>query len=84
MKLSRIDYIGLNGNDGLHYEEEIVMSMTRKDFEAIAHILREKGLVIDHKETIYELANDLARYFKQANPSFDKVKFIRACGWYQD
>ena len=86
MKLSRIDFIGLNGNDGLHYEEEAVMSMTRKDFEAIANIIKEFKQNIDpHLLTINTYINmmvrDLSNYFKQSNSSFDKERFIKACGY---
>ena len=84
MKLSRIDLIGLNGNDGLHYEEEVVMSMTRKDFQAIASIIRTHKLAppTGGKVVIDFLIDDLAEYFKVANGSFDKERFLRACGFY--
>lgn len=84
MKLSRIDLIGLNGNDGLHYEEEVVMSMTRKDFQAIASIIRHYKLEspTDSGYTIEFLVKDLSDYFQQANSSFDKDRFMRACGFY--
>jgi hypothetical protein len=83
MKLSRIDLIGQNGNDGLHYAEEVIMSMTRKDFEAIAEIIRKANL-LPKEIGLKDIAQELSSYFKHANPSFDKHKFMRACGWYQE
>lgn len=55
MKLSRIDYIGLNGNDGLHYkEEEIKQSLLDKlSFD-------HKGFIYLTKREVAEIAYDLA------------------------
>ncbi len=84
MKLSRIDYIGLNGGDGEHYEElrsdgassydlEVLMSMTAKDFDAIARILKDNV-------ASFEVCANLAAYCKTANPRFDTDLFIGRCG----
>ena len=62
------------------------MSMVRKDFEAIAKILRERHLQQLNQDglDLYLLCEELARYFKKANPTFDKGKFMRNAGWYQE
>jgi hypothetical protein len=57
--------------------------MTKKHYEAIAKALKthkphENWL---NKHTQYELmVCDLAAYFAQDNPRFDKYKFYEACG----
>lgn len=58
--------------------------MTRKDFEAIAKSIRYHLIQspTDGKIAIRYLADDLCTHFKQANSSFDKEKFLRACGFY--
>lgn len=59
------------------------MSMTRKDFKAIAEIIRKYNL-IGTKDGVffYELVNEFATYFKKANSTFDHSKFMKSCGWY--
>lgn len=51
--------------------------MTKKDFEAIARILKSKDGRIDAVEMI---AEDLADLFAADNPRFDRDRFIEACG----
>lgn len=61
--------------------------MTKKHFEAIAKIISEHGPVPgadDFGNQCYERARraitwDLADYFHQANPRFDRLRFLRAC-----
>lgn len=60
------------------------MSMTRKDFKAIAEIIRKYNLTTHDSLDLYNLAKDLTVYFKQANPTFDKGKFLKAAGYYQE
>lgn len=60
------------------------MSMTRKDFEAIAEIVREYKLQKNQHESVYELTTRLSHYFRQANSTFNKGKFFKACGYYQE
>ena len=62
------------------------MSMTRRDFKAIAEKIRYYHIQspMDGKIAIRYLADDLCLHFKQANPTFDKGKFLRACGFYQE
>ncbi len=62
------------------------MSMTRKDFEAIASIIKEFKQNIDpHLLTtntyINMMVRDLSNYFKQSNSAFDKERFMKACGY---
>ncbi len=60
------------------------MSMTRKDFNAVAEIIRKYNLLHVDNLDLHNLANELAVYFKKANPTFDRGRFIKACGWYQE
>lgn len=57
------------------------MSLTKKHYEEIARILKK------HSSANYcsfgVLAEDLADYFLQDNPRFDKKKFFEACGRYR-
>jgi hypothetical protein len=59
--------------------------MTKKDFEAIAAIIKnrlewadpvEYGVISGIKLT----ARDMADYFETVNPRFDRDRFIAACG----
>lgn len=56
--------------------------MTRKDFEAIAAVLRDhipvQGEAVDI--TYLDTAVDLADYFETQNPLFDRARFMSACG----
>ncbi len=57
--------------------------MTKKHFVKIAAILREH---MDSAPDVYEadrvkrIAQDLSAEFRQINPNFDPVKFLKACG----
>lgn len=59
------------------------MSMTRTDFKAIAEIIREYKILHDDA-AVYVLTTRLCNYFRQSNPTFDKGKFLRDCGFYQE
>ena len=56
------------------------MSMSKKDFEAIASILRQQADGEDEtaRGAIYELAGNLADYFAETNPLFDHGRFETA------
>jgi len=54
------------------------MSMTRKDFKAIAKILRE---YTDQSDFDFPLVQVLANYFKEVNPNFNRCKFMEAAGY---
>lgn len=48
------------------------MSMSRKNYEAIAKILKEAK----YRDNIID---DLADYFEDDNPNFNRDRFIAAC-----
>ena len=62
--------------------------MTKKDFIAVAEIIREHGNIFSHncsfddgaKFAANRIALELAKVFKQQNPRFDTVRFLEACG----
>jgi hypothetical protein len=63
--------------------------MRRNDFKEIASIVRKHKLNIEglyNSQIPLLLLNDLIEdfcvVFKKSNPSFDKSKFMKACGWY--
>lgn len=56
--------------------------MRRDDFKAIAEIIREYKIVATNEEPVYVLTTKLCQYFRQNNSTFDKEKFLRACGFY--
>jgi len=49
--------------------------MRKKHYEAIASIVK---LNFDGTQPV--LARDLADYFEQDNPKFDRARFLEACG----
>ena len=59
--------------------------MTRKDFEAIAAILRENALVQSNDAAAHVaqflIALQLADYFETVNPRFNRTKFLIASGF---
>lgn len=61
------------------------MSMTRTNFKAIAEIIRKyKTGENGHIPELRSFTTELATYFKQANPTFERSRFMRACGWYDE
>lgn len=67
------------------------MTMRRSNFKAIAEIIRhykinseiqDPSKTMSKHELMYHLTDKLASYFKQDNPSFDRERFMKACGWY--
>lgn len=59
--------------------------MRRNDFKEIAEVLRKyhtEGTI--EKLALRNLVEDLSSYFRQSNPAFDKGKFVKACGFYQE
>lgn len=56
------------------------MSTTKKDYIAIAAILRQRAEDEDEaaRGAIYAVAGDLADYFAEANPLFDHGRFEAA------
>lgn len=62
--------------------------MTKKHFGAIAEILKsyQSTRVLSPGDidsptpvTIDDVANDMADYFQQENPRFDRERFLKAC-----
>ena len=62
--------------------------MTRKDFIAVAEIIRDHGNILSinsafdngAKFAANRIARELAKVFKQQNPRFDTARFLEACG----
>lgn len=64
--------------------------MTKKHFQEIAEILRNKIVPTSYQtqdaptvrqlNTAVQIAYDLCPIFKKLNPRFDKQKFLAACG----
>lgn len=57
------------------------MTMRRADFKEIAEVIRMHKL-IDPTVVSMGLLEDLCVVFRKSNPTFDKGKFLRACGFY--
>lgn len=55
------------------------MTLTKKNYEAIASILREH-IMWDTVGVVDETAKDLADYFATDNKNFDRTRFLQACG----
>lgn len=58
--------------------------MSRKDYIAIAKIIKESG-GLDHafchdKRHVAGIAKEMAFYFKSQNSRFDSQRFLDACG----
>lgn len=62
------------------------MSMTRKDYEVIAKVIKTHRdaalatLLTDEAAAIEAVAEDLAGEFAVSNPAFKAPKFLKACG----
>jgi hypothetical protein len=57
--------------------------MSRKDYEAIAAMLRQHivgGITADEQATARAIAGNLAGHFAQDNARFDSERFLTACG----
>lgn len=61
------------------------MTMRRDDFKAIAEVLRKHYTsgTID-KTVLREMINELCVHFRHSNETFDKGKFVKSCGYYQE
>lgn len=60
------------------------MSMTRKDFEAVAHAMRyarSDALQDSGRKLIDGATERLANEFQHANPRFDRERFLLAAEW---
>lgn len=54
--------------------------MTKKDFIAIAEIIRQAKEWESSEAAINDIAEKLALFFKCNNPRFDTQRFLDACG----
>lgn len=54
--------------------------LTRKHFQAIADIIAQ-AQKRDDACVAYQIALNLCILFKVENPSFDRARFLRACGF---
>lgn len=53
--------------------------VTKKDFEAVAEIISSnRGDGVEY--TLDMIAINLADYFAEQNPNFNRDRFIKACG----
>lgn len=55
------------------------MSMTKKDFEAIAEILNNVDYSNPEHSRLF-IVEKLADYFSTVNDKFDRERFLKACG----
>lgn len=59
----------------------------QKDYKAIAGIIRQEYIRYDNtgeddsegKQSITDIALNIANYFEMANPWFNKTRFLMAC-----
>ena len=58
--------------------------MSRKDFKAIAEIIRKYNIIGADALDLHNMTDELSSYFKKANPTFDRGKFMKATGYYQE
>ena len=52
----------------------------KKDFKAIAEIIKTEGDVYGYVQPCRRLAYELADYLSTTNPNFNREKFLDACG----
>lgn len=71
------------------------MSTSKQDYETSARIIRTANILPgglartfdQHRganECASEIALEFAKYFAADNPSFNRVRFLRACGFGSD
>jgi hypothetical protein len=53
------------------------MTLSRKHYQAIADIIRTRGT--SNENQVENIKSDLAEYFQEDNPRFDKERFWKAC-----
>ena len=75
----------LSGNKDTDWRKQM---LTKKDFKAVAEIIKgslpqdktsRNDYLCGKRDTLWWAANDLADYFKQENPRFDRERFMKAC-----
>lgn len=59
-------------------------TMTRKDFELIADVLRHElehvACGVDQSDTVNSIAHTFALRLSTTNPNFNRARFLQACG----
>lgn len=59
------------------------MSLTKKDFEKLAEIIREAhvdaGNYMNHDQLVTKLQGAITRWAEEQNPRFDASRFAAAC-----
>jgi hypothetical protein len=55
--------------------------MSRRDYQALAAVVREVVATGGDEGTLLAVAERTARVFAADNPAFDPVKFYTACGF---
>lgn len=58
-------------------QEKENITMTRKDFQAVADMIKAMDIPRTHKE---QFALGMCRIFQQKNPRFKLQRFMKACG----
>ena len=61
------------------YLERVKTMLTRKTYEAQAAIIK-KHVPTAGRDACYDIATDIANYFANDNPRFDRARFFEACG----
>ena len=56
------------------------MTMTRKDYQAIADALRRMGEYTQNWQAVTLAVWPLVAVFEADNPRFDAERFVKACG----
>ena len=57
--------------------------MTKKHYEAIAEAIADVIRPYDERAVqslVYEIIDNLADFFEQDNPKFDRQRFMESCG----
>jgi hypothetical protein len=56
------------------------MSVTQKDFKAIAQLIKNRANLPVYSQSVKYLAVELCEYFETQNAQFDRERFLKACG----
>jgi hypothetical protein len=63
------------------------MAMSRQDYALLAQVVEYRARAYDRagmrgeRDAVLALAEDLAQRLAQANPAFDRSRFLAACGY---
>ena len=58
----------------------------RKEHIEIAKIIRKYNIYQQHtgNMSLVEMVSEIANMLQRNNPSFDRSKFMKDCGWYNE